>query len=69
MIKKPTQALVGKRVRLVRSNIPDFTLPPGSCGSVAGVDDIGAISVNWENGLTLPLNWEAGDRWIIVGNR
>jgi len=42
----------GTRVELVRMN--DVQAPPvGTKGTVVGVDDIGSIMVNWDNGSGL----------------
>ena len=42
----------GTRVRLVRMD--DIQAPPiGTLGTVIGVDDIGSILVNWDNGSSL----------------
>lgn len=44
----------GTRVELVRMN--DEQAPPiGTCGTVAGVDDIGSIMVSWDNGGSLSV--------------
>lgn len=58
MIKKEQlQALqlrypVGTRIELVRMN--DAAAPPvGTKGTVTGVDDIGDILVDWDNGSSL----------------
>ena len=44
---------VGCRVELVRMNDPYTKLQPGDKGTVASVDDIGTIHVNWDCGSTL----------------
>ena len=42
----------GTRVELVRMD--DYQAPPvGTQGTVIGVDDIGSIMVNWDNGSSL----------------
>lgn len=42
----------GCRVELVKMD--DMQAPPaGTCGTVAYVDDIGTIHVNWDNGSSL----------------
>ena len=43
----------GTRVKLIRMDDPYSRLKPGDEGSVIGVDDIGTIHVNWDNGSTL----------------
>lgn len=43
----------GSRVELVSMNDPYTTLRPGDRGTVSGVDDIGTLFVNWDNGSGL----------------
>lgn len=43
----------GTRVELIQMNDPYRYLAPGLQGSVAHVDDMGTIFVNWDNGSTL----------------
>lgn len=44
----------GCRVQLVKMD--DLQAPPvGTCGTVIGVDDIGSIMVNWDNGCGLSV--------------
>lgn len=44
----------GCRVELVKMD--DMQAPPaGTCGTVAYVDDIGTIHVNWDNGSSLGI--------------
>lgn len=44
----------GARVELLQMN--DTQAPPiGTQGTVIGVDDIGSIMVNWDNGSTLSV--------------
>jgi len=49
-----TQYVRGDRVRL-RSMEDRQTPPIGTLGTVIGVDDIGSVMVNWDNGSTLSL--------------
>ena len=44
----------GCRVQLVKMDDPQAP-PVGSCGTVIGVDDIGSIMVNWDNGCGLSV--------------
>ena len=45
---------VGTRVELVKMD--DIMAPPtGTKGTVIGVDDIGSIMVNWDNGSSLSV--------------
>jgi len=43
---------VGSRIELVRMDDPQAP-PIGTKGTVSGVDDIGSIMVNWDNGSSL----------------
>ena len=50
--KAKSKYLPGMRVRLIRMD--DFQAPPqGTEGTVRGVDDIGSVMVNWDNGSSL----------------
>ena len=50
MLRKSYQ--VGTRIELV--TMDDFQAPPiGTKGTVRGVDDMGNILVNWDNGSSL----------------
>ena len=44
----------GTRVQLLRMNDPQAP-PVGTKGTVLGIDDIGSIMVNWDNGSGLNL--------------
>lgn len=44
--------LNGTRVKLLEMEDP-FAPPIGTLGTVIGVDDIGSILVNWDNGQSL----------------
>lgn len=45
---------VGTKIRLIYMD--DIQAPPvGTCGTVIGVDDLGNILVEWENGSSLSL--------------
>ena len=45
---------VGCRVELVKMN-DEQALPTGTKGTVRGVDDIGSIMVDWDNGCGLSV--------------
>lgn len=47
--------LTGKRVRIVRLEDPYTRLKPGDEGTVRGVDDMGHILMNWDNGSNLNM--------------
>lgn len=55
---------VGKRVRLIKCNDPWTTLNSGEEGTIEFVDDMGTVHVQWDNGHTLGLCKDAGDRWV-----
>lgn len=44
----------GTRIELIAMNDPQ-AVPAGTLGTVAYVDDIGQIHMNWDNGRTLAL--------------
>lgn len=46
---------VGTRVSLIKMDDPYRTIPPGTLGTVTGVDNIGNIHVDWDNGSTLAV--------------
>lgn len=43
----------GTRVKLIYMEDPYRDMPEGLLGTVTGVDDIGTIHVNWDNGSCL----------------
>ncbi|MGI6745843.1 MAG: DUF4314 domain-containing protein [Acutalibacteraceae bacterium] len=48
---------IGCRVELLRMNDPQAPLI-GTKGTVVGVDDIGSIMVNWDNGSSLSVVYQ-----------
>lgn len=56
--------MLGTRVRLERMD--DKQVPPGTCGAVLGVDNIGPIMVAWDNGSGLSVVY-GEDRVEIIG--
>ncbi|MGX7092548.1 MULTISPECIES: DUF4314 domain-containing protein [Aerococcaceae] len=43
---------IGSRIRLIKMD--DLQAPPlGTKGTIIGVDDIGSLLVNWDNGSSL----------------
>ena len=48
----------GSRVELVQMDDPQAP-PIGTHGTVIGVDDIGSIMVDWDNGCGLSVTWGA----------
>ena len=45
----------GTRIELIRMGNDPRPIPPGTRGTVAYVDDLGQIGVNWDNGRSLSL--------------
>ena len=56
----------GTRVELISMDDPYADLYPGDKGTVIGVDDIGTIHVNWDNGLRLGVCYGADSCRKIV---
>lgn len=55
---------LGARVKLIK--MEDNQAPPkGTLGTVYGVDDIGSILVNWDNGSTLNVIYKVDKIKII----
>ena len=57
---------VGARVRLIRCDDPYTHLRPGTKGTVGSVDDMGTVHVYWDNGSSLGMVSEAGDRFEVI---
>lgn len=55
----------GVRVRLLRMEDPQSP-PPGTEGTVIGVDDIGTVHVAWDNGSTLGAVYGIDELEIIM---
>ena len=47
----------GTRVRLTRMESDPYPIPPGTEGTVVGVDDAATVHVRWDNGSELGLIW------------
>ena len=47
----------GTRVRLIQMGNDPRPVPPGTEGTVIGVDDVATIHVHWDNGSGLGLVW------------
>ncbi len=62
----PQKSLENRRIELRRCTDAHTSLKPGDRGTVVLVDDAGTVHVKWDNGNTLGLCWEAGDRWNIL---
>jgi hypothetical protein len=50
----------GSRVELVRMN-DRYAPPAGTQGTVVGIDSVGSILIDWDNGSGLNIIPEAGD--------
>lgn len=64
--RKPSKSLEGRRVQLQRTTDAYTNLKPGDRGTVSLVDDAGTVHVKWDDGSSLGLVWEAGDRWTVL---
>lgn len=49
------ERLKGKRVMIIKMDDKQAP-PPGTHGTIKGIDDIGQIHVNWDNGSTLAIS-------------
>ena len=58
--------IIGKRVRFLHSSDPYTKLEYGNEGVVTSVDDFGTVHIKWNNGSTLGMITEEGDRFQIV---
>ena len=59
---------VGTRIELVQMDDPQAP-PIGTRGTVIGVDDIGSILMNWDNGSGLNVIWGVDVvRKVVAGN-
>lgn len=59
--------LVGDRIVLLHTTDPYTSIPQGTQGTVAYVDDVETIHVNWDNGGTLGIVAEE-DRAVLLLN-
>lgn len=57
----------GTRVRLLRCADPYTAIAPGTTGIVQFVDDTGTVHVQWDDGQSLGMIEEAGDRFSVIG--
>ena len=57
---------IGKRVRFLRSSDPYTKLVYGDEGVVMSVDALGTVHIKWDNGSTLGMITEEGDRFQFV---
>ena len=63
---RSTHPLEGRRIRLIRTTDEFTDLQPGTEGTVTFVDSMGTIHVRWDNGSTLGLIEDAGDRYEVI---
>ena len=47
----------GTRIRLIQMGSDPRPVPPGTEGTVVGVDDAATVHVRWDNGSGLGLIW------------
>lgn len=69
--------LTTRQIKMLKDNYPAGSVvrllamddiqapPPGTLGTVAGVDDIGNILVNWQNSSHLSLIY-GEDKWEVI---
>lgn len=62
----PQKSLEGRRVRLLICKDAHTKLKAGATGTVALVDGIGTVHVDWDDGSKLGLVWAEGDRWMVI---
>lgn len=60
------ESYVGKRVRFLRSNDQYTKLVWGDEGVVTHIDALGTVHIKWDNGSTLGMITEEGDRFQVV---
>jgi hypothetical protein len=60
------ESYVGKRVRFMRSNDQYTKLVWGDEGVVSHIDSQGTVHIKWDNGSTLGMITEEGDRFQVV---
>jgi Domain of unknown function (DUF4314) len=54
-VERKRAELVGRRIELVRCTDEYTKLEPGERGTIASVDEMGTVHVNWDNGSNLGL--------------
>ena len=63
---KDKKEYIGKRVRFLRSSDLYTKLVYGDEGVVVSVDALGTVHIAWDNGSTLGMITEEGDRFQTV---
>lgn len=66
MLSVGDKELIGKRVRLISTSDPHTRLKYGDEGVVTYIDSMGTVFVKWDNGSSLGLVREAGDRFGVL---
>lgn len=66
MERAEREQLRGRRVVLVYCTDQYTDLEPGVEGTVSLIDDMGTWHIRWDNGSTLGMIAEAGDRWELL---
>ena len=61
-----THAAVGDRVRLEHCSDEYTELKPGALGTVNFIDGFGTVHVKWDDGSSLGMIAEVGDRFTVV---
>lgn len=65
LVMRNNTNLTGRRVRLIRCSDPYTRLPSGSEGTVAFVDSLGTLHVDWDCGSKLGLV-PGEDSWTVL---
>lgn len=66
VIKEMRETYIGRRIRLDYTTDEYTKLKAGDEGTVDSIDDIGTVFVKWDNGSSLGLVSEAGDRFTFI---
>jgi len=61
-----TDVEVGSRVMFIHSDDPYTNLTYGVEGTVTNIDCMGTVFVKWDNGSSLGMVYDAGDRFTVV---
>jgi Domain of unknown function (DUF4314) len=59
-------SLRDRRVELIHTTDQHTNLKPGDQGKISFVDATGTVHIKWDNGSTLGLIEQAGDRWKLL---
>lgn len=61
-----SEEIIGKRVMLIHTSDPYTKLAYGDEGTVTNIDCMGTVFVKWDNGSSLGMVTQAGDRFTII---